>query len=164
MWIRKPCAQDRELTHLIHKQEGFSSFPHGVVNKLRHPLTDFVQILSPKLLRMIKRTWNHQKEDFAKFFTSQDPVLVKDWNMDAFWTRIPSRPHPMHSTFSLKDHRVNIVGFWPQQLNSSIIVQKEPQTTGTQMTMVVFINKTLFVKKQAVGHMRSVVIVCQLLL
>lgn len=70
----------------------------------------------------------------------------------------------MHSTFSLKDHRVNIVGFWPQQLNSSIIVQKEPQTTGTQMTMVVFINKTLFVKKQAVGHMRSVVIVCQLLL
>ena len=54
----------------------------------------------------------------------------------------------MHSTFSLKDHRVNIVGFWPEQLNFSIIVQKEPQTTGTQMAMVVFINKTLFVKNK----------------
>lgn len=146
MWTQKQCAQDRELTHLIHKQEGFSSFPHGVVNKLRHPLTDFVQILGPKLLRMIKRTWNHQKEDLAKFFTSQDPVLLKHGCILDTNT-IKASPYAQH-TCSLKDQRANILGFWPQQFNSSIIVQKEPQTTGTQMAMVVFINKTLFVKNK----------------
>lgn len=41
------------LSHLINKEERFSSFSHSVVNKLCHSFSDFTEILCPRFLQII---------------------------------------------------------------------------------------------------------------
>lgn len=41
------------LSHLINKEERFSSFSHSVVNKLCHSFSDFTEILCPRFLQKI---------------------------------------------------------------------------------------------------------------
>lgn len=41
------------LSHLINKEERFSSFSHSVVNELCHSFSDFTEIQCPRFLQII---------------------------------------------------------------------------------------------------------------
>lgn len=90
----------KEPPHLIHKQEGLRRFPHRVVDKLCHPLTDFVHILSPKFLRMTKKIRNHQKEPYQAM---QVPRLADPRRSCTLWAPL----HPLHGVI-IPLHRVPV--------------------------------------------------------
>lgn len=118
-------------THLVHKQEGLCSFPHRVVDKLGHPLPDFVQILSPELLKDDKDNKKSPKMG-AKSFSgpsqgnqtlSHHPIS----SLLAIQTHTP-RPHP-----SVAFARVSKCLLRGSVL-PAVIIQK-PQTNNRKMNI-----------------------------